>query len=105
MQPPPRPDISPTTAAQLGIDARLVDADQRVCVDVPCDACGYNLRTLQATGTCPECGAAVLDSIRSDDLRYAPANWVRRLGWGATLLAVAFGLLALVPLVGLLPLA
>jgi 2-amino-4-hydroxy-6-hydroxymethyldihydropteridine diphosphokinase len=33
--------------------------------DLPCAGCGYNLRGLTARHDCPECGAAVSDSLRA----------------------------------------
>jgi uncharacterized repeat protein (TIGR04138 family) len=33
-------------------------------VDLPCAACGYNLRGLAVAGRCPECGAPVIASVR-----------------------------------------
>jgi hypothetical protein len=36
-----------------------LDAEGRIAVDVACLGCGYNLRTLSATGNCTECGQAV----------------------------------------------
>jgi hypothetical protein len=33
-------------------------------VDLPCAACGYNLRGLSVAGRCPECGAPVIESVR-----------------------------------------
>lgn len=36
-----------------------LDAQQRIAVDLPCTACGYNLRTLPAAARCPECAAEV----------------------------------------------
>jgi hypothetical protein len=32
--------------------------------DLPCIGCGYNLRKLQATGVCTECGRAVEESVQ-----------------------------------------
>ena len=34
-------------------------------VDLPCAACGYNLRGLAVAGRCPECGALVIGSVRN----------------------------------------
>ena len=35
-----------------------------VCQDVACEKCGYSLKTLAVEGNCPECGEAVLGSVR-----------------------------------------
>jgi 2-amino-4-hydroxy-6-hydroxymethyldihydropteridine diphosphokinase len=33
--------------------------------DLPCTGCGYNLRGLTPTHDCPECGAAVMDTLKA----------------------------------------
>lgn len=53
-----------------------------VAIDLPCRACGYNLRGLVAEGRCPECGGAVPESMGSDLLRFAPARYVQALADG-----------------------
>jgi hypothetical protein len=59
--------------------------------DLACAGCGYNLRTLESDGRCPECGLAVIQSITvmdRDAVRYGisllhegPA-WLRWAGIG-----------------------
>ena len=66
-----------------------IDADGCLLADVPCLNCGYNLRTRRISELCPECAADVAVSIRSDMLRFAPVDWVRRLASGARLLVAA----------------
>lgn len=39
------------------------DADRRIAIDLPCWTCQYNLRTLGADATCPECGTGVEQSV------------------------------------------
>ncbi len=67
------------------IEPAAVDID-RVNEDLPCAECGYNLRTLALDASCPECGMSVLISARGDRLATAPADWLKRLKWGAKLL-------------------
>ena len=59
--------------------------------DLPCGRCGYNLRTLAATGKCPECGTAVARTIRGDVLAAANPRWRGGLRVGLTLLAAGLG--------------
>ena len=52
--------------------------------DVPCSACGYNLRGLSSGGTCPECGGEINRSIHQwsqfGRLLKGDPRWVRKLG-------------------------
>lgn len=67
-------------------------ADGRICRDLKCCRCGYNLRTLPRDANCPECDLAVLRSLYHLDLRYADPNWLKRISTGllsATLLPAA----------------
>ena len=65
------------------ISADLLDADGRVMGDLACAECGYNLRMLESTGNCPECGMAVVVSARRDRLSDAPGGWLRGITRGA----------------------
>ncbi len=47
--------------------------------DVRCVSCGYNLRSLNPDGVCPECGVAVNRTIDGDWLRYADGEWLRHI--------------------------
>lgn len=89
------PDNSPASEA----DRASLDAAGRVAGDLPCDQCGYNLRTLLPDGRCPECGHPVAETLRPDELRYASPQYVRALVSGTTVLAAA----TTVPLVALVP--
>jgi len=73
----------------------LLDNDERVAVDLPCVACGYNLRTLRVDSVCPECAAPVERSFRQVHLRWADAGWVGTLAGGAGFLAASCVLLCL----------
>jgi|GEM_PF-3715042 len=53
--------------------------------DLPCIHCGYNLRTLAHNARCPECGAAVADSL-DGQLGQSP---LRRVRIGTMLLAAS----------------
>jgi hypothetical protein len=55
-----------TEARRLsGQPDQVLGQDGCVAIDLKCIGCGYNLRTLQKTGVCPECGKKVLDSFPS----------------------------------------
>ena len=49
--------------------------DTYVVAGVRCHRCGYDLRTLPAHGSCPECGASIAESVRR------PRNQVRWRPW------------------------
>jgi len=70
-----------------------LDDDGRITINVACVNCGYNLRTLLASGVCPECAAPVAHSAHGYFLSFAPPDWVRRLARGVLLLIIAMGLL------------
>jgi hypothetical protein len=42
---------------------RIYHPDSQIVGDVGCVGCGYNLRGLRVMGKCPECGAAIADSL------------------------------------------
>ena len=81
------------------------DADGRLTVPVPCERCGYDLRTQRLDARCPECGTPVAASARPGDLRLAdPQRLDRVINWlGVTVWAL--GLLAALPACFLLALA
>ncbi len=70
--------------------------DEQGClnVDVPCRACGYNLRGLPWSGHCPECGLPVGRSTYGDLLQFCDPAWLERLRRGVTV--ILWGALALV---------
>lgn len=41
-----------------------MDIDLSIECDFPCVECGYNLRTRRVNEICPECGTAVLESVK-----------------------------------------
>jgi hypothetical protein len=65
--------------------------------DVPCVACGYNLRGLPLEHDCPECGQPIAAWVRADRFTQMDAAWLVRLRRGAKLLQL--GVIAALPLV------
>jgi hypothetical protein len=61
----------------------------------PCVACGYVLKGLERSGTCPECGTSVGASVRGDLLRFWPERILATVRAGLTLLLAGAGLKAL----------
>ncbi len=75
-----------TTAAGRQLEQpSLVGADGLVFSDLKCSRCASDLRHLQATGRCPECGAEVEHSLAR-----AGSAWLRRLVRGLRLATLAF---------------
>ncbi len=60
-----------------------LDAQGRLADEIPCRVCGYNLRSADPNGTCPECGTAVGWSVVGDFLRYSAPQWMRQVASGA----------------------
>ncbi|MCC7205544.1 MAG: hypothetical protein IT441_10725 [Phycisphaeraceae bacterium] len=56
-----------------------LDPQGRLDADIPCVHCGYNLRTTDPTGACPECGTPMDESIRPDLLFLADSGWLRHI--------------------------
>lgn len=60
-----------------------------IATNLPCAFCGYNLRSLESNGLCPECGQDISTSIRGDFLIHEPSPWLARLVSGTTILLVS----------------
>lgn len=55
--------------------------------DIHCRRCGYNLRSMEATGTCPECALPVALSLKSELMADANPAWLRILIFGLWIIA------------------
>ena len=64
--------------------------------DVSCTQCGYNLRGLQVSGSCPECNAPVERSQLGLALEYADPRWLARVHLGFRLVGYALLLIAVI---------
>jgi hypothetical protein len=82
------PTVPPTSAATFSPLA--VDRAGYLTIDVRCAACGHNLRGLSPEGNCPECGWAVVKSLRGNRLCASSAHWVGTLRSGAGLMAAVY---------------
>lgn len=49
--------------------SHVVGTDEPLRSDLPCRACGYNLRGLVTSGRCPECGTAIGFSLHGEPKR------------------------------------
>lgn len=91
MTPSPGP---PDDAGAWSFDGALAPTSPRFTApipdDRPCIRCGYNIRGLDPTGECPECGVRLALSLRSRLLKHADPAYVRRLHRGARTLFWAF---------------
>ena len=56
--------------------------------NVECAGCGYNLRTMEFAGKCPECGLAVRRSVVGLGLKALPTWWLMRVALGLGLLVL-----------------
>lgn len=65
------------------------DDSGRIDIDLACIGCEYNLRGQLPDGSCPECGAPVAGSVRSDRLGVASPLWLMKLRQATTWLMVA----------------
>ncbi|QDU32571.1 hypothetical protein KS4_06040 [Poriferisphaera corsica] len=58
--------------------------------DLICVHCEYNLRGVLPDGDCPECGAAIADSLGERTLRFAPNEYLEVLKSGLYFLLLSF---------------
>jgi hypothetical protein len=77
---PPEPPPLPPPISYLSTPAR----PDLATTDVPCISCGYNLRGLSDSGSCPECGTAVARSLMGNMLVFSGPDYVESLRRGAT---------------------
>ncbi len=68
--------------------AGAVDAAGRLTGNLACRRCGYNLRGLDASASCPECAAPVERSLPGEPLEFSDPAWLARVARGITWLAV-----------------
>lgn len=102
------PAASPAPDLPEHVDRALLDDTGRVAADVSCRRCRYNLRTLPATGQCPECAEPCAVSLRSRRLEGAPHGYLRVVIDGLEGLRLASILTALclgVPCVAIAPMS
>jgi hypothetical protein len=76
-----------THGEEIQRELRL-DPEGRLAEDLPCRACGYNLRGNARDALCPECSTPVSLSARSDLLRFSDPDWIERLARGMRLIFI-----------------
>src|SRR5947207_2700561 len=57
--------------------------------EIHCFRCGYNLRGLQSSTSCPECGLEISTTLAGPSLRHANPFWLQRIILGVTGIAAA----------------
>jgi hypothetical protein len=77
----------------------------KIELEIPCSKCGYVLKGLDTRGRCPECGAAVVESVFGDRLEYAARPWVWRLWAGALAVQIAVGVMTCAMVCTVVPVA
>jgi hypothetical protein len=78
-----------------------MDGIEQVVVDVPCMGCGYNLRSQDAEGRCPECGSRVRWTLEETALLWGPA-YLRQFAAQVRWVAVTAIAIPVVPAAGIL---
>jgi hypothetical protein len=73
-------ELADDTPGRPGVDSQT--QPDAVYTDQHCISCGYLLRGLNPSGTCPECGTSVAESLRGDLLFYRNIEYVRTLKKG-----------------------
>jgi hypothetical protein len=76
-------------------DDLITSTDSRsTSAGIPCISCGYDLRSLPGTSSCPECGAPVALSARPSSLEHADPLFVQTCMIGTTILSLAIAVSA-----------
>lgn len=75
----------------------LLDNAGRICEDVACIRCKYNLRSLRHGDACPECSESVERSLMVSEMAAADPRWLNALSSGAWFLFWGLTLVGLTP--------
>src|SRR5207248_565853 len=81
------------SASRRGHNVWMDPQGPLLCEDFDCARCGYDLRGLQRSGQCPECGELIarsLDAAGRGELRYLNRRWLKRIRWAPLLLLLGF---------------
>ncbi|MCL2640994.1 MAG: hypothetical protein FWD53_09135, partial [Phycisphaerales bacterium] len=71
-----------------------MDAATTLMTDIPCRACHYNLRGLDVSGRCPECGQDIANSVAVSKLDGVPLRWFEALRHGIYFIVCVWGIYA-----------
>ena len=76
----------------------MTESESTIMIDIPCRACRYNVRGLQVSGRCPECGQDIANSVAVFKLGGVELRWFQALRLGIAILIGAVILGRLVPI-------
>ena len=97
-EPDPKPAPPPLPLVPVGGSPKIPDLSN---TDVACVGCGYNLRGLEVSGKCPECGLDISRSLHGDQLVFSSVEYLGALCRGIRLIFAALVARVLIIVIGI----
>jgi serine/threonine protein kinase len=85
---PPKPREGSSDLLSLEPDS--IPISESITFDLHCSHCDYNLRGLNSSSRCPECGEPLSTSLHQSRLVFAPISWIKSLIRGVDLLLIQY---------------